>query len=460
MHPLCQIRGGVGGGRKSAIGAGTDQVNRITAIGGAENQDITLTPRVDRNISIGGHPIFEPCRCCTTTGQAVGWKTRTQQGQGQVSRFVGCLGFEPQVELGREIREVIVRHPMMSLLHFGVEGAYNRDTDDEEQQQRPQPLVTSEAAVWAGIRKPKVHGMSGFREESLHRIFQSSFVRRKGILGPGDDCAELVPPAGRHLLQTVDQVIAGLHLEVEAAPAIYARKLLRRTLSDLAAAGATPWTVSWTLAVPPEWTAAQIRQLAKAFLTEAEAFRVPVVGGDCSQAPTLVLTCTATGLSNGKVPGRGGARVGDRILVTGHLGNAVQSGRHAHPEPRLKQGRRLVEGYAPHAMMDLSDGLARDLPRILKASDVGAQIALEHLPLAEGLSGGRPAWESAVGEGEDYELLVVLSPRQAKAALQDRLLQKTGLTDIGVIDGDRGLRYQEHGIHRRLQSKGWEVRWA
>ncbi|MGB0952959.1 MAG: thiamine-phosphate kinase [Planctomycetota bacterium] len=285
-------------------------------------------------------------------------------------------------------------------------------------------------------------------------------MRRKGILGPGDDCAELAPPAGRRLLQTVDQVIAGLHLEIDAAPAVYARKLLRRTLSDLAAAGATPWTVSWTLAIPPDWTAARIRQLAKAFLQEAEGFGVPVVGGDCSQAPTLVLTCTATGLSNGKVPGRTGAQPGDRILVTGKLGDAVRSGRHAHPEPRLKQGQRLIETYAPHAMMDLSDGLARDLPRILKASDVGATVQLEHLPLAPPLQPSRDAWESAVGEGEDYELLVVLSKRQAKAALQDRLLQKIGLTDIGCIDPASGLRYQEAGRNRRLKSKGWEVTWA
>lgn len=302
--------------------------------------------------------------------------------------------------------------------------------------------------------------MSGLREESLHRIFQSSFVRRKGILGPGDDCAELVPPAGSRLLQTVDQVIAGQHLESDAPPALFARKLLRRTLSDLAAAGARPWTVSWTLAVPADWTSAAIRSLAKSFLKEAESYRVPVVGGDCSQAPTLVLTCTATGIAQGKVPGRSGARPGDGIFVTGRLGDAVRSGRHALPEPRLKEGRRLVERYAPHAMMDLSDGLARDLPRILKASGVGATVALECLPLAEPLMADRAGFESAVGEGEDYELLAVLSPRMAEAAQRDRVLRRVGFTWIGSIEEAAGLRYREQGKRRHLKSRGWEVRWA
>lgn len=301
--------------------------------------------------------------------------------------------------------------------------------------------------------------MSGLREESLHRIFRSSFVRRKGILGPGDDCAQLSPPPGKRLLQTVDQVIAGCHLEKDAPPEAYARKLLRRTLSDLAAAGATPWAVSWTLAIPETWTATAIQRLARTFLAEAESFGTPVIGGDCSQAETVVLTCTALGLTAKKVPGRAGARPGDCLLVTGQLGDAVRSGRHAMPEPRIAQGKRLVERYAPHAMMDLSDGLARDLPRILQASDVGATVRLEDLPLASGLTPGRPAWESAVGEGEDYELLVALSPRQAAAALLDRSLRKVGLTAIGVIEAEGGLRYTEQGQARRLKSRGWEVRW-
>jgi thiamine-monophosphate kinase len=302
--------------------------------------------------------------------------------------------------------------------------------------------------------------MSGFSEESLHRIFQSSFVGRKGILGPGSDCAQLTPPKGRRLLQTVDQVIAGVHLDADATPTAYARKLLRRTLSDLAAVGATPWTVSWTLALPTDWTALQIRTLAKAFLKEAAAFHVPVIGGDCSQSSQVVLTCTAMGLDNGPVPGRAGAKPGDVILVTGKLGASVTTGAHLLPEPRLREGKHLVQNYKPHAMMDLSDGLAKDLPRILRASAVGAEIEVTALPLDKTLSQSQVGWESAVGEGEDYELLVVLNPRQAKRALEDRVLRKVGMHAIGMITEGAKLRWLENGRGKQLKSKGWEHHWA
>lgn len=301
--------------------------------------------------------------------------------------------------------------------------------------------------------------MSGFREESLHRIFRSSFVQRKGILGPGDDCASLRPPPGRCLLQTVDQVIAGVHLPEDAPPSVFARKLLRRTLSDLAAAGASPWAVSWTLALPQDWSPNRIRSLARAFLKEADAFGVPVIGGDCSQAPVAVLSCTALGLDQGKVPGRAGAKVGDRILVTGKLGDAVRSGAHLLPEPRLKEGRRLVERYAPHAMMDLSDGLAMDLPRLLQASQVGARVDLEKLPLRKGLKQDQRGFASAAGEGEDYELLVVLPKSRCAKALADRLLRGTGITEIGQVVAGKGLCWLLDGKQTDLDVEGWEVSW-
>lgn len=298
------------------------------------------------------------------------------------------------------------------------------------------------------------------RENHLHRIFQDSSPRRKGVSGPGDDCAVLSPPAGRKLLQTVDQVIGGVHVELDCAPEIYAQKLLRRTISDLAAAGATPWAASWTIATPPQWSAARVRTLAKAFLAAAAEFKMAVAGGDCSQASVPVLTCTALGLANGKVPGRAGAKVGDVILVSGHLGGAVQSGRHLCPEPRLAMGRALVEDYKPHAMMDISDGLASDLPRILDASGCGADVDLEHLPISKDLPIGRLGWESAVGEGEDYELLIVCSARAAKRAQEDRRFKATGLSAIGRITDHAKLRWLHQGKPKRLKSHGWDYCWG
>lgn len=309
----------------------------------------------------------------------------------------------------------------------------------------------------------------GVAEEAVWDIFRNPSPRRKGVGAPGDDCALLQPPPGRSLLQTCDQVIEGVHLLPSDPPKVYAQKLLRRCLSDLAAAGATPWAAQWTMAIPPQRGRAWMLRLAKAFRAEAEAFGLPVAGGDVSQAPVVVLTCTLLGLANGKVPGRGKLRGNETLFVSGLLGGAVSSGRHRCPEPRLALGQHLVEHYTPRAMMDLSDGLVRDLPRLLGRTPEqkahqdaawGADIELEELPLAQGLAANPAGWASAIGEGEDYELLVALAPRQAKAVQEDRLLLKNGLRAIGKVVPQAGIRFLDHaGRSRRLKAKGWEYGW-
>ena len=292
------------------------------------------------------------------------------------------------------------------------------------------------------------------REEALHALFRNAFPKRRGLTGPGDDCATLRPPKGSLLVQSVDQLVEGVHLLPTAGPSAMARKLLRRSLSDLAAAGAKPWAVQWTVAAPTEKGGAWMRALMHAFLNEAKVWDVPVIGGDLSTAPHVVLTCTVMGLARKAPVGRGGARSGDSIWVTGKLGGAVESGRHRLPHPRLAEGRRLLEKYTPHAMMDLSDGLLADLPRILRASEVGATVYGESVPCNT-----KASLSSAVAEGEDYELLVVLAPRQARRASSDALLQKVGWTEIGVIEKRKGLRWKLDGTLWKPQVKPWGHTW-
>lgn len=270
-----------------------------------------------------------------------------------------------------------------------------------------------------------------------------------------------MPPRGRALLWTTDQVALGVHARAGTSPELLACKLLRRSLSDLAAAGAQPWAVTWTLAATSSTSAAWLRRLARAFLVEAEHFDLPVVGGDCSVARALVLTCSILGLeARGGTPGRGGARAGDLLLVTGRLGGAVASGRHLLPQPRLQEGARLAERYHATAMMDLSDGMARDLPRLLARSGVGARVDLDALPLALEVQGRKDAVERALGEGEDYELLVTLQPAQAARALRDPLLRRCGLTPIGAITKRKELRWLRAGRVQKIRARGYEHRWA
>jgi len=299
-------------------------------------------------------------------------------------------------------------------------------------------------------------------EESLHRFFQEAFRPSRGLSGPGDDCARVEPPSGWRLVLTTDQVVEGVHAAPGTPPARLAGKLLRRTLSDLAAAGASPWAVSWTVTVPPERSPNWLRSLVRAFVREAGLFGAAVVGGDLSTGPAVVLGCTALGRQGRRrPPGRGGARPGQWLCVTGRLGGAVRSGRHLHPEPRLTEGRLLVERYRAAAMMDLSDGLARDLPRLLAASEVGAVVELDALPLTQGLQHDPQGWSAAVGEGEDYELLVALEPDLARRAIHDPVLRRTGFHVIGEVVAGSRLRWQVDGRDRELDlAPGWEHRWG
>lgn len=278
--------------------------------------------------------------------------------------------------------------------------------------------------------------------------------------GPGDDCARINPPAGTSLLVSTDQVVLGVHAAEDSGPAQLARKLLRRSLSDLAASGAQPWAVTWTIAAPADLTRSWLKRLARHFLTEAEHFGCSVIGGDISCAPSLVLTCCVFGKEGRRrSPGRSGAKAGDWLCVTGRLGDAVRSGRHILPEPRLAEGRALVQRYRARAMMDLSDGLAKDLPRLLEASEVGAEVELDAIPLSKGLKCEPSGWESAVGEGEDYELLVSMRPQMARRALEDPLLKRSGFHVIGELTTKKGLRWMLDGSEFPLESRGWENDW-
>jgi thiamine-monophosphate kinase len=312
-------------------------------------------------------------------------------------------------------------------------------------------------------------GQQSRGEDALHAFFKSSFAHTKGLTGPGDDCAQLQPRQEEILHWTCDQLVEGVHVSAGTDPEIQARKLLRRTLSDLAAAGATPWAVTWTIALPPDRGSSWIQRLAAAFVAEAEVFEVAVIGGDLSTSgPTAVtspglggvLTCTALGRSSLPAPGRAGAMPGDSLAVTGKLGGAVQSGRHLLPEPRLAQGRRLVSHYQASAMMDLSDGMARDLPRLLAASGVAAEVDLEKLPLHE-LGGGssQSHWLAALGDGEDYELLVCL-PQDMDSAAQDSIFDGVGLTQIGRILPGNGVKWLDQGKNTDLKVDGWEHAWS
>jgi thiamine-monophosphate kinase len=243
-------------------------------------------------------------------------------------------------------------------------------------------------------------------------------------VGIGHDCAAL-DLGGQAAVVSTDVLVDGVHFRwSECGPEAAAGKALRVNLSDLAAAAAHP--VAWFLGlVLPRSAGPDLRAgLLAGFAQAAREHGVPCAGGDTnvSDGP-LVLAITVIGRPGPMgVVTRRGARVGDVLSVTGPLGGSLAGGRHLVFRPRLAEALALARLAVPHAMMDLSDGLSRDLPRLCRASGVGARIEAARVPLhADAAAQGdaaRSPLEHALDDGEDFELLLAhgdLTPATQRA---------------------------------------------
>ncbi|MDR1817772.1 MAG: thiamine-phosphate kinase [Puniceicoccales bacterium] len=268
--------------------------------------------------------------------------------------------------------------------------------------------------------------------------------------GIGDDCAVLPvrPNAGTSWMRlaTTDCVLRGRHFDDAAPAAAVGEKLVNRNLSDIAAMGGTPADALLALALGAETPLAWLDGFIAGVAAAAREAGVEIAGGDITDAGVPRFFCATlalTGFARHPLP-RHGARAGDILLVTGALGGAVASGRHLRIRPRLAEGRWLAQRRAKNAAgtgstagsvracMDISDGLAKDLPAFLPD---GASAALfpDSIPINAG-SGLR----GALTDGEDYELLVAATPdtRDALLAAWHRRFRETPLTVIGEVVSD------------------------
>lgn len=218
--------------------------------------------------------------------------------------------------------------------------------------------------------------------------------------GIGDDCAVLPGSHGRQLI-TVDPVIFGRHFDASIPPRAVGAKLLKRNLSDLAAMGGRPTAAVLALTLDRRTSLAWLENFYRGLAACARHYRVPIVGGDVAQADHVVAaSLTLLGEATGhRVLTRTGARAGDSIYVTGQIGGSVSSGHHFKFQPRLAEGAWLAAQPSVRAMMDLSDGLAKDLHALTPRGTCPA-IEASLLPL-------RPGGDIRAGltDGEDYELV-------------------------------------------------------
>lgn len=296
------------------------------------------------------------------------------------------------------------------------------------------------------------------------------------VLGIGDDAAVLRP--GRiPLILTKDLLVEGVDFIRRLHPAYsIGRKSLNVNLSDIAAMGGNPKYALLGLAFPPDLSPSWISQFMAGFGSAARQAGVALIGGDISKARTIVISVTVLG--EGKhVVKRSGARPGDRVYVSGCLGDAklgllltmkgFRLGRSESadpvlrafldPEPRIALGRELARRNIPSAMIDISDGLSVDLMHICEESGTGAEIELEKLPLSPGLRaiGGKKALEYALHGGEDFELLFTAAP--GKQTLLESLPKRLKITMIGRITRKKGIySVDRFGRKRRLEIKGYE----
>lgn len=302
--------------------------------------------------------------------------------------------------------------------------------------------------------------------ELIARLTQSLPTNPHVVTGAGDDCAVLDfgLPEKLFLFKT-DAMVEGVHFTKEMPPEKIGRKALARCLSDIAAMAGTPKAALVTIGLPENFDATFVGQIYAGINALAEHFGVGVVGGETTTSPERIFISIALlgTVARGKQVLRSGAKIGDAIFVTGELGGSL-SERHLEFEPRMAEANWLAEHFSVHAMIDLSDGLAGDLPHVLNAGGVGAELLKTAIPVsraaklrAQKSPSAKPAFVAALTDGEDFELLFTVAAKNA-VKLSDawkKQFPKLKLSCIGKIVADDGISIRDKNGSHKLTAHGY-----
>jgi thiamine-monophosphate kinase len=273
----------------------------------------------------------------------------------------------------------------------------------------------------------------------LEQLLPSLSIRQNALAAAGDDCAVVKLPSGdKVLLLKTDCVVERIHFESATDPVLIGWKAMMRPLSDFAAMSGLPQWALVTLVVPATRSTTWVKKIYRGLSSAAKRFGVSIVGGETSntRGPAVISVSVAGVAEKNRWVSRGGGKTGDDLFVTGRLG-CSRRGMHLRFVPRIKESRWLTGHFSIHAMIDLSDGLGADLPRLARASSVGFKIDLETLPLNRGAR-----IRNAISNGEDYELLFAVSQRD-RSRLQRAWMKKfprLPLTRIGKLDSKFEIR--------------------
>ncbi len=254
------------------------------------------------------------------------------------------------------------------------------------------------------------------------------------IKGAGDDCAVVELDDQFYSLLKTDCIVEGVHFTEDTEPELVGRKALARAISDIAAMGGIPLHALVTLVLSEDQKVSDIEGWYRGMEDLAREFSVSIVGGETSSLPSkgAVVSISLTGrVKKDHCVFRGTAAKGDLLAVTGKLGGSFKSGRHLSFQPRIAEAQWICEGgWKPTSMMDLSDGLAKDLPRLLSGAGLGYRVDRADIPVHKDAD-----LKAALAEGEDYELLMTL-PTHFVGELGEAWESKfpdTPLTIIGEV---------------------------
>ncbi|MDD8027820.1 MAG: thiamine-phosphate kinase [Acidobacteriota bacterium] len=319
-------------------------------------------------------------------------------------------------------------------------------------------------------------GETGEREliKLIRRLFPSS--RREVMRGIGDDAA-VIRPGKTPWVLTKDLLVEDVDFRRSLHPPfLLGRKSLAVNLSDAAAMGARPALALLGLGLPPDLDLAWVREFLRGFRSRAREHGVDLVGGDLSASREIIVSVTVLATA-AKTIGRGGARPGDRLYVSGTLGDAAlgfaliekgkAGGRAAaglrraflDPSPRVELGLDLARLDLPSAMIDMSDGLSVDLAHLCEESGTGAEVDLARIPLSGEMVrlGGKKALDYALNGGEDFELLFAARPTRRNESRLEEMGRRHAVTPIGRIVAGRGLTaVHPDGARVKLAVRGYE----
>lgn len=302
----------------------------------------------------------------------------------------------------------------------------------------------------------------GSEEDLIQRYLAPLASAAPGAYGLMDDCATVRPASGQDLVVTVDALVSGLHFFFDETPEAIAWRALSVNVSDLAAKGAEPLYYVMALAFPAAPTDEWMMRFAGGLKDAQDRYGITLIGGDTDHRPNVPLSVTVTAIgqvAEGRMVRRSTAAAGDRIFVSGTVGDAAlgliirrspESKR--FPEIDKDQRQYLLDRYLrpaartelselllkrASAAMDVSDGVAKDLGRLCKASGVGARVALDRLPLsgaaARILAAHPELAQAPASAGDDYEILATVPAKRAEAFEEDALEAGIAVTDIGEI---------------------------